>query len=914
MFRSKAKGKFKNFVSGGERTRQMFGHGDFYESSEVYVDPVPYDLYLSNGIFRERGTGRIFKYFKAPNDVKTEWLTNPEERLENQEFFLDLSVRLSNIIESQVDNLKNDTRRRFHIHAVRGADKGIDIPESFSPAHQDYMRRVNNEFSRPEWSTYVGVEILASNVFYEANGVMEHLRRWWESKTLIQETEWLELVKDLQEVDQAFTDSDFTELDFIDDSSDLQNLTAWYSLEDARYEVPATLRTANAIEPVHGLSIITDRWGEIAFHALKFKDEISISNPIELSESEWAKPLYNPDSGVVSINIRGEIRAAKVADNLLDLKGDRAMERHDKAEQDVASDLDMSARRTLEAVIAARSAVRNNKYPIFDNTELVIGTIVPEPGRTNPVFKRLGDYGLEALLLKDRHSQALMSTLPAYPHGVLRIPKGNRKRPNLSNVLLPGLIAMSGLFRATKPAAHDGIFLGLSPAGYEFREIYTEMDAAAKYHRSPVVFCSGRPGSGKTQFLIQVASQMAYEELPVWFLNLKKTGSLKSSFDLIGGYTISMNRDFLSRSKGVLDPKFFLRNADDVAEIIAEMLFTSMRLYGATTSATDSAARRNRLTREIMERARDIRNETTYDIIFGNVNAGTDGITDLSAQEFVRNAMETSPFWAAFVSPTPNSILAKNVKSGGSFLVEWDESMTLPGAEKKVTEYTDSEVDMVNSAVTVFRYASENVANTGGGIIVDESHALKGSREARRILNTAAREWRQADIVLVLASQNISDWMGSPDKSRNSADTDDISAFVERFVFMALPTNDEDEFDWFCKITGQPEAKAMRDYLVNMGATPAEGAKGNVIPRAWVHDQIADWSGPIICGPYPERELSAGRTDKDGQAARLLNDEEQLKELEEAGRRVRGLTGKLALFEMDMEGVSDLENVPLDSL
>lgn len=898
-----SRGKFVDYITGGERGKSELGHGPFGEVSETYVDNVPWDMVLSNGIVREYGTGRVWKYFLPPEDVQTEWLTDPEQGLENQSFFLDLCMDLSKSLDNQVESLKRDTRRRFHSQTVRGVWKGIQVPKDFTPAHRDYMNRISQGFERPVWNTVFGVELLASETFYEAHGFVEHLQRWWDNILHPQSSDWIELAKDLQEVDMLFAKHGFREIDLIESPETWENMTSWHGIERPRYRMPRALRTSQAIAPVHGMSMILPRWGEVSFHALKPKDVISVRDPLHPGTS-WAKDLYNPSHDVVAISIRGQIRSSKISANLLDLKLGKTKE---DAMREAVEDLEDGAGRTLTAVRIARESVEARQYPMLDMMEIVVASRVPDPGKTNPLFGNLEKSGLDALLLKDRQTFGLFSTLPGYPRGVLRNTTSAKKRPHLSNVALPGFIGLSGLYRSTKPAASTGIFLGLSPAGHEYREIYTEMDAAAKYNRSPVILMTGRPGSGKTQMAIQMLSQMAYEELPVWFLNLKKTGTLKASFDLIGGYTISMDRAYLLKNPGVMDPKYFLKNPDDVAGIVSEVLFSSMRLYD-TQDAAQAKSRRTRIAREILEHARDPRNKTTYDIFFGTFQNGqqvTEAITDKDVLNFVKDSIGgASPFWTAFVSPVPNTTLAAKVRSGGSFLIEWDGSMSLPDANKSAKEYTDNEMDMVNSAVTVFRYASENVSNTGGGIFVDESHAFKGSKEARRLLNTAAREWRQADIVLVMASQKLKDWLGNPNGGGDSLD--DLSAFVERFFILAIPENDADEFEWFVRLTGQPHEDWLRRYLVNMGATKTDSAKGNLIPRAWIHDTIVGWSNPIICGPYPSKELDAGSTNKLDQHARVDEDEDYMKELEEAAREITGLTGKLALLEAESMREYDL--------
>lgn len=892
-------GKFKNYLTKKAMGDGAAEHGPFNRESETYVENLPWDMILSNGIFRDH-SGRVWKYFRSPEDVRTEWLRDPSEALDSQSFFLDLMEQLGATINNQVDRVRGDIRRRYHSQTTRGEIDGIRPPSDFSEAHADYMRRIGNgQLTRAVWNTYIGVEILPSETPYEAHGFVEQAERWLDGVLNPNESEWLELARDLQQVDDIFLNNGFSELDFEKFPEDFQALTAWFAEEDYRYHMPASIRTARIGKFVHGKSLLTPKYGEVTFHALKPRDTISVQDPLS-GEMQWAKSLFEPSHNVVSISIRGEIRAPKIADNLLEIK-------RDKRESKVINDLDDGTQQVMNAIQSARDSIRRRGYPLLDNTEIVIGSIVPDVGRdNNSLFQSLSGSQFDALLLKDRQIDALMSTIAAFPNGVLRIPKGSKKRPHLSNVALPGFIGLSGLYRAHRPAAATGIFLGFAVAGREFLEIYTEMDAATKHNSSPVMYISGRPGSGKTQQALQMLGQMAYEGLPVWYLNLKKTDTLKPTFDLIGGFTISMNREFLAKSPGIMDPMFFLKHPADVQSILCDALFTSMRLYN-TTDDSQAARRRQKINREILERAGDDRNKTSRDVIFGNAaqdpRKRTTPISDEEVLEYVRDAMEASPFWRAFIATAENAELASKVRQGASLLVEWDQSMSLPDSSKHVSDYTDSEIEMVNSAVTIFRYATETVAGSGGGVFVDESHALKGSQEARRILNTAAREWRQADIVLVLMSQRLTDWLGSPNTEGAKIGEDDLSSFVERYIFMAISENGDEDFEWFSRITGQIDSPEMRSFLAGMGATSAAASnddsdsrrgrgrqrqqQGNKIPLAWVHDQIAKWSGPIVCGPFPELELNVGRTDKAGQAARRQETEDYMRKFEESADDLR---------------------------
>lgn len=902
-------GRFINYVTKKMMGQEDVGHGPMNRESETYVDNVPWDTILSNGIFRDYN-GRVLKYYLAPEDVQTEWGRDASDPLHSQAFFGDTLAQLGMTINNQVDRLRGDTRRGMHIQATYGEIHGVRPPSNFSERHADYMRRLGSgQLIRPSWNVFVGLEILPSEHMYEAHGFQEVADRWIDSILNPNEADWLELARDLQQVDQIMFQHGFEELDFDAWPDDMRALTAWFAEDDYRYHMPASLRTSNFGEFVHGKSILTPKYGEIQFNALKARDGISIQDPIS-PNMQWAKSLFVPSNDVVAISIRGEIRAPKISSNFLELKQDKRQER-------IIGELDEGAQVVMQAIQSARASVAERGYPVIDNAEVVIASRVPDIGKDNNNLREaINNSQFEMLLLKDRQVPALMSTIAGYPKGVLRAPRGSKKRPHLSNVFLPGIIGMSGLFRSHRPAASSGIFLGFSLAGNEYREIYTEMDAASKYNSSPVIYISGRPGSGKTQEALQMLEQMSYENLPVWYLNLKKEESLKPVFDLIGGFTLSMNREQLVRSPGMMDPKFFLKHPEDIQSIISSNLFSAMRMYSSADGET-STVRRQIINREILERARDPRNKTTYDILFGNnvkdPRYRTDPISDASVLSYVENAIETSPFWRAFVARAENRELADQVKQGASLLVEWDQSMTLPGADKDPKDYTDDEIDMVNSAVTIFRYATDTVAGSGGGVFVDESHALKGSEEARRILNQAAREWRSADIVLVLMSQRLTDWLGSPDAKASKIGQDNLSSFVERYIIMSISENDDEDVQWFYRITGVEESDAYRNFITDMGMRPerddpsAADSSGRrrsrrakpsrpprIVPYAWVHDQIEEWSGPVLCGPFPDMELEAGKTDKKAAQARREQTEAYMqkftmKGFEEAAEELRSM-------------------------
>ena len=140
---------------------------------------------------------------------------------------------------------------------------------------------------------------------------------------------------------------------------------------------------------------------------------------------------------------------------------------------------------------------------------------------------------------------------------------------------------------------------------------------------------------------------------------------------------------------------------------------------------------------------------------------------------------------------------------------------------------------MVNSVSTVFKYATQQVKGTGGAVVVDESYPLRHVKSTMDDLDRAGREWRQANIALILASQNLTDWLGTVGDSSSSAET--VRGFVSRYLIMAINRNNDADFDWFYELTNQPRSDAMRNFIANMGAKPGKNGRGNVIPVSYTH-------------------------------------------------------------------------------
>jgi hypothetical protein len=140
--------------------------------------------------------------------------------------------------------------------------------------------------------------------------------------------------------------------------------------------------------------------------------------------------------------------------------------------------------------------------------------------------------------------------------------------------------------------------------------------------------------------------------------------------------------------------------------------------------------------------------------------------------------------------------------------------------------------------------------------------------------------------MLVLGTQKILDFMGTGENEVN------MTTYFSRFLFMALQENDDLEMDAFFKATGLPREKAIENYILNAGRDTRRGVVRNPIPKAYYMDELHMWHGGIICGPWPEKELNLGRTDKGGDEIRKASSGET-KDVDKVVERA-GFSGVLA--------------------
>ena len=861
---SKMKDKAYRMATGIDPSK--LGHGPYSEADDIWVEEKPYVAHYRNGIFIGHD-GTMWAYFAFPNDVQVKWLPNDYAAIENQSFFVDLIKDLASLFSSQEDKLRDDLRRDFHIQITQEPSTGITPPVGSSPAHADSLRRAGALYTKPLWVSFMGVRILEGSLFATTYSWKDKIKQYIDSFTELDAMRAKAFETDLKNVTGIFAKHGFRTLDFEEDNESFERLTAWYGVPDTQFGLSRQLQNSKIWVPAHNKSIITPRWGELYMSAIRPSERIDFTDPLSTSRAtRWGSPLLSPSSDVVAINIRGQIRSDDVVENMLEMKSSTKS----KTSGSKFGSLSFS-----DLVGAASNSVVKNRIPALDNTEIIVASKVPKTKTAETSLQKMfRNTGMEVALLQDRQDTAILSTLPTYPNHVMRIPRGNAKRPHLTNTMLPGVLAFSSLFRSAKPLAPGGIFLGLGDDDALYPEIYVELDAASRYGGSPTWLVSGRPGAGKTQAMLQITAQGVMQGAFTAYFNPKQTGTLKPVFDYLGGVTVSMNRNYLVENPGLADPFFFLDDRDAIAATIADAITTSMKMN--YDSGSDATRRRTAIQAEVKERALMPANKTASDIIFGNERAGTPPLTDEGVVEFVRDKREVSPFWRSFLAP-PNgaSVISERMRKARAILFEWDDSMNLPDVGKSPAEYTDSEVDTMLSLVTMFQYSIARARAVGSEsvIICDEAHVLKGSEEAMNIIVRAGREWRQANINLILGTQEMRDFL--LDEHGNDGE---MSSYIGRYVIMAIAETATQDLEQFFKVSHLPKdyddprdltRNRYAKYIIGAAADGKKArASGNRIVRAFLVDTVYDWRGGIIVGPWPKRELDLGRTDKDAEELR----------------------------------------------
>lgn len=481
--------------------------GPFTEANSGMRDNRPYHTWYSNGVFIGYDNS-IWVYFRTPRDVQTEWGRTSEEAAENQRFLSDICDSIGKNLEVASERTRRDERVKFHLLQVEEDLTSIEGYEGIPPAHKNFLDRIQQgRFVRPAWYSYFGVQLRANNIFYDTYGAKEKFNRWFEAISHPAELNFNVFEEDYHFIyDICVNKNRMEPLDFNENSDDFRRMTAFFGVGDDYFNKPPDIRSTPFQVPAHNESIITPSHGEISFRIVApLEGTQPFLAPPARSTTQFANAYFDPSSQLILSSIRGEIRAPKVAKNILDNKMSVA---EDKAMSKTRQSTSFQERKEIlsrasNTQLAQEAALQGHSF--LDNVEMVVAVRVGEDhnNKSGEYFNQMLSYfGLTSRNLTQRQHDALCSTLPTASRAIMPYSRANIKRNLNTNQFFSGVLAMSGLLRSTKPYGQGGIFLGLSDSQYDYKEIYMPHGNTGRVSdRSnlipPIMLVTGSTGSGK---------------------------------------------------------------------------------------------------------------------------------------------------------------------------------------------------------------------------------------------------------------------------------------------------------------------------------------------------------------------------------------------------------------------------------
>lgn len=909
--------------------------------ADGFVDPKPYWEVGKYATFLTY-QGKQWKYYRFPENIDLNRRNRSDAAA--QAFLNDMFIELAEILNEDATKTVNDVRREFQMAVIRDQQHSASVVAKSTPRSRDYERRALLKTPRQRFYGYMGVEHLPSTLSLE-----EKLA----PKTLL--TRLLDrnqYVRELYRNDERITDSIMAkagmssiDVSTVEGKEDYDRITAWHGISDEDYKMSRALVNTSMILPTTGLSLVTERWGEIEFLALgpEEQDGIMYYDP-EASVMRWADQLFWPSRDVVGVWIRGQIRSQGVASAILNSKSKAAREQVRMLNRQINESTDSKgrskstiedsevedARHREERAQNARVGLTHN-FPMLDNVEILVAVRVRPPlindtPTVDAAFdleKALKRSKLKPRPLRDRQLLAFQSTFPGSPVRIARAPKQNRTRPELTNVMYPGILSMSGIARNSSKASPTGAIVGYENAP-DATPVRADIEDPAVHGGAVGFGVFGQTGSGKTQFMLNFGVQNANLGYQWIMMNPPKTAhtTLAPFFqsDTVGGVVLRLSFDVLESNPGIVDPfgvyaatkpvdritdvnlskrerEELRRKYTEERATISSLAFSNISRalsMQEQNSSLDDQDVSNTLRQELIDNCRHPDNYCLGDAIFGNNHPSeehrTQGISNNQVRSLIKKMM-SRPFWRGFIS-MDNVTDSKNTIRGAieqtsqkeglsgppPILIEWDTSMRLP-LDASGNLNVD-EMDAVLNVQSMFVYSVYLVAKDGmGGLVTfDERHLLANSPEIMTYLDQSQRLLREGNATIMLGSQGISDLDQTEIGGRS------LLARMGRSLCLHLGENTTNaEWAKFAKQFGFGDSSddvperyknflySARPVKKNGEWSPAYGYYTDAV--------LGNFSGELRL-VYPQEELDAGATDKGGYEKR----EKKLQEAQNAAR------------------------------
>lgn len=482
--------------------------------TDKYVDPKPYWEVDEDARFSTY-QGERWTYYKFPENIDVG--RRNTSNTDSQAFLNEMFQELADQLNEDTDKVINDTRRDFHISLIRDNQRHATHTAGSTTLSRDYENRMEKKMRREKFFGYFGV-----NHITQTAGLEEKLNIGAIWDRVMNKDKFVRSLyaHDEKIVDNIMTSARFKKIDLntMSGEEDYSRLTAWHGVEDEDFHSSRTLSNTMSKILTHGYSVFTERWGEIEFLSLGPEDQDGILKVDPNSGMvRFADALFWPGQDVIGIWIRGQIRSNNVTNAILDSKSKSARNDLSSLKSSIAesrkgskdasniseSEVDEAESRNFRTS-SARDAL-GYRHPMLDNVEMLVAVrarpatrgdrVLPDSGVSlaDSMKKR---HKLTVRPLRSRQRAAFQSTFPGSPVRINKIPRHNRSRPELSNVMLPGILSMSGLMRNASKASPTGAVIGWENSP-EMTTIRADIEDPSRHGGAPGFGVFGQTGSGK---------------------------------------------------------------------------------------------------------------------------------------------------------------------------------------------------------------------------------------------------------------------------------------------------------------------------------------------------------------------------------------------------------------------------------
>lgn len=466
------------------------------------------------------------------------------------------------------------------------------------------------------------------------------------------------------------------------------------------------------------------------------------------SRAQWAIDLLQ--SGARAVSIRTKVEPPSITRAELARGRDRyRKDREDRVAQGLLSKADQDQQIELLSQVESVYGTEGGE-PTFEDTSIVVAL----DGVKKDVERLMGDGPVKLGALPGRQQAAFMemmlcSSVHAAPQ-VLDLPAQT--------------VAYAGLANLSTVGDKDGALLGLTEA--DLQPAYMSPFAATRGDSGPLMLLAGGTGSGKTAALMNLVRQWSQIpttrgwRTPIVMIDPKSGSDFSEPVRKLGGQVMSL--DDLASADGVFDP---IRTLVDR---------TSPQTIAKTTGeAVDLASQ---MLSSIDPWGGDLRGRFEVDLLsalrYGVENGGTcvgealriaDAAHPLPEGLLppIMKMLEATPLARAILGFSPTT-QALRQNEGLSLIMVGNARITLPDSGEGAWERSVIVQRIGSWVLRMMVYGSAaSVAYREGVVVLDEAWQFMIGPEGRAELDRLSRLARSQQVLVVLASQKVSDFVSA---------------------------------------------------------------------------------------------------------------------------------------------------------